>query len=310
MCQTVRNIIIATVGCVAIAAAGFARADTYFCEDREGAKTQTPYVWWGDANGKARLTTEKAFSGKRSVLIETGPAYWEIPLPKSLKWDRKDPAGIGNRPLYLSMRVYAVSGGAFACPGFRISIVPKRHPSSGGAPFTDSAQANVAGRTGQWLLLCVDVGQALRESEARGELNADHIVLESVSFFTYSGGKFYLDDLRLSTERPEGCSPPPPSPPKVDAAAHFRRDPKLENMVLQGVYGGIGSVLEDTQLHASTVRDIKRHYIELRVWNRLSRRLLAGARSAGGGTNARSGRTIRYAVPAMFIHRRQDTSRS
>ena len=32
-------------------------------------------------------------------------------------------------------------------------------------------------------------------------------------------------------------------------------------MVLHGVYGGIGSVLGDTQLHPSTVRDNKRHYI-------------------------------------------------
>ena len=119
MRQTVRNIIIATVGCVAIAAAGFARADTYFCEDCEGAKTQTPYVWWGDANGKARLTTEKAFSGKRSVLIETGPAYWEIPLPKSLKWDRNDP------------RASATVRCIFPCGCTRYRAGPSRAPAFG-----------------------------------------------------------------------------------------------------------------------------------------------------------------------------------
>jgi hypothetical protein len=117
----------------------------------------------------------------------------------------------------------------------------------------------VAGRTGQWLLLCVDVGQALRDAEAESRMNPDHVVLESVSFFTYSGGKFYLDDLRLSTEPPEGWSPPLPK--KIDAAAYFRPDPKLEGMVLHGVYGGVGSAVNDFQLHASVVRDIKRHYL-------------------------------------------------
>jgi hypothetical protein len=239
-------------------AASSIRAETYFIEDFEGANARAPQRWWGDANGKVRLTDEKAFSGKRSALIETGPGYWEIPLPKPLRWDRSNPAGVGNRPLYLSMRVYAVSGGASAGPGFHTSIVPKRHPANPGVPMWDPIGANVAGRTGQWLQLCFDVGQVMRRQEERGFINADLVVLEGISFLSFSGGKFYVDDVRLSTERPENCSPPPP---QVDAVAQLRRDPKLEGMVLHGIYGGVGSVLEDVQLHPAVMRDIKRHYL-------------------------------------------------
>ncbi|MBI4326050.1 MAG: hypothetical protein HY674_12400 [Chloroflexi bacterium] len=247
-----------------IVATGSSRAETHFFEDFEGTNAPLPQCWWhaGNPAGKAQLTSEKAFSGNRSALIESGNGYWEIALPKPLKWNRKDPAGAGNRPLYLSMRVYAAGTEAQARPGLRIRVVPKRHPSFGGCPLEDPPQAHVAGRIGEWLLLCLDVGQALRKDEAEGRLNPDHVVLESVSLFTSTDGKYYLDDVRLSNERPEGCSPPRPPPPKASAAAHYRPDSKLESMVLHGVYDGIGSaIVGDIQLHASSVRDMKRHYL-------------------------------------------------
>lgn len=251
-----------------------ARAETYLFEDFEGTNAPVPQCWWhaGNLVGKAQLTGEKAFSGKRSALIESGHGTWEIALPKPLIWDRKNPAGVGNRPLYLSMRVCAVGDGAEGHLGFRISIVPKRRPSQGGAPFEDRTQS-VAGRTNEWLLLCFDVGQTMRTAEAETggdiSLNPDQVVLQSVSFFaTSTDGKYYLDDVRLSNERPEGCSPPPPPPPKVDVAAYYRPDPKLEGMVLHGVYGGARSaIVNDTQLHASTVRDMKRHYLNFAFGN-------------------------------------------
>ncbi len=254
--------------------AGFARAETYFFEDFEGAGAPVPQCWWHAANlGKAQLTSEKAFSGKHCALIESGNGYWEIVLPKPLKWDRKDPEGVGNRPLYLSMRVYAVGDGAEARPGFRISIVPKRRPASGGAPLEDPPQAQVAGRTGKWLLLCFDVGEAIRKNKAEGRLNPDHVVLQSVTLFTSADGKYYLDDVRLSNERPEGCSPPPPQA-KVDAAAYYRQDPKLESMVLHGAYDDISSpIAGDNQLHAYSVRSMKRHY--LNFFSRLPYGILA-----------------------------------
>jgi hypothetical protein len=252
--------------------AGSARAETYLFEDFEATNAPVPQCWWhaGNLGGKAQLTSEKAFSGKRCALIESGNGNWEIVLPKPLTWDRKNPAGVGNRPLYLSARLCAVGAGAEGHLGFRMSIVPKRHPSFGGAPFEDRTQT-VAGRTGEWLLLCFDVGQAMRKAEAEAggdsSLNPDQVVLQSVSLFTCTDGKYYLDDVRLSNERPEGCSAPPPSP-KVDAAAYYRPDPKLEGMVLHGVYGGARSaIIHDTQLHASTVRSMKRHYLNFAFGN-------------------------------------------
>lgn len=241
-------------------AVNVARAETYYSEDFEGKNPPIPQCWY--SSGSAKITTDKAISGKHSVLIESPTAYWELPLAKSLKWDRADPAGVGNRPLYLSMHVYAASGGTLAFPGFRGTIAPKRRPPSGGTPISDEEQVNIAGRTGQWLLLCLDVGKALQRAEDGGHYNADHVILESVAFLVCNtGGKFYVDNIRLSTERPAGCSPPP-TPITVDAAAHLRRDAKLEGMVLHGIYGGHGAApIGDVQFHPAIVRDVKRHYL-------------------------------------------------
>ncbi|MDD5705103.1 MAG: hypothetical protein PHR35_04200 [Kiritimatiellae bacterium] len=243
---------------------GGLQAETYFAEDFERPDAPVPQCWWSAPNqgtGKACLTGEKVFSGKRSALIEAPYSYWEVVLPKPLKWDRQDPAGIGNRPLYLSMRVFAPSAPAIGAAGFRASTVPKRRPRSGGAPIGDWEQAGVGGRTNEWLHLCMDVGQYLSREELRGTLNPDHIVLESISFYVSAGPRFYIDDLRLSTERPADCSPPPPAPPKIDASQYFRRDPYLESKVWHGVFGGVGSLNDDIELHADTIRDLKRHYV-------------------------------------------------
>ena len=167
---------------------------------------------------------------------------------------------MGKRPMYLSMRICAVGDGAEGHLGFRMSIIPKRHPASGGAPFGDQTQ-RVAGRTGKWLLLCFDVGQALRKAEDEGNLNPDQVVFQSVAFFTSSDGKYYLDDVCLSDECPKDCSSLPPQQ-KVNAAAYYRPDPKLESMVLHGAYDAIGSAIPgDSRLHASSVRSMKRHYL-------------------------------------------------
>ena len=256
---------LALVGVVVGSAAG----ETYLFEDFEGPNAPVPKCWWHAANpaGKAQLTSEKAFSGSRCALIDSGGnGNWDVPLPKPLKWDRKDPEGVGNRPLYLSARLCAVGAGAEGHLGFRVSIVPKRHSSSGGSAFEDRTQL-VAGRTGEWLLLCFDVGQAMHEAGtieggSNPALNPDHVVLDSVSLFTCTKGKYYLDDVRLSNERPEGCAAPWPPPLKVDVAASYRPDHKLDGMVLHGVYGGIRSAIAgDNQLHAANVRSMKRHYL-------------------------------------------------
>ena len=248
--------------------ASIVRAETYFFEDFERVDAPVPKCWWHavDSPGKAQLTDERAFSGKHCALIDSGGnGNWEIALQKPLKWSPKDPEGVGNQPLYLSARIFVVGDNAEGHLGFRITKRPKRHPFTGGVPFEDRTQL-VAGRTGKWLFLCFDVGQAIHEAEVDGyqnpELNSDHVIFESVAFFTCTKGKYYLDDLQLSTERPEGCTPLFPPPHKLDVAAYYRPDPKLESMVLHGVYNGTGSgVVAASPLHPSSIRSLKRHYV-------------------------------------------------
>jgi hypothetical protein len=245
-----------------------ALAETYFAEGFEGANAPDPKCWWQAANpaGYAEVTTERPFSGKCCAIIHSkGNSNWEILLPKPLKWDRKDPKGIGNQPLFLSARIYAVGPEAEAHLGFRISLHPKRHPATGRQCLEDRTQL-IAGRSGRWLHLCFDVAAAIREAGSteggsNPSLNPDHVVLDSISLYTCTAGTYYLDDVRLSTERPAGCTPPLPLP-KFDVASSYRSDPELEGMVLHGAYRGVGSAIAgDSQLHANYVRDMKRHYL-------------------------------------------------
>lgn len=245
-----------------------ARAETiYFNEDFERPDAPAFTVWYrGEGAVTQSVVTEaRTFAGKRSAYVESPTiAYFEIPLPKPLKWDRHAPDGIGTQPLYLSARVFAEDAGiphTDTLLGFQASIVPKHRPTSTGSPIHGGTSANVARRTNEWLWLVFDVAQHFRELEARGDFNPDQIVFTSVSLISYSGGKYYMDDIRLAPTPPAGWTPPPPVKPAVDAAAYFRRDPRLEAMILHGCYGGFGSVFGDTQLHPWVMRDMKRHYL-------------------------------------------------
>jgi len=212
------------------------------------------------------ITEKRSFSGKHSAYVESNAiAYFEVPLKQPIEIRNLKIRGGGIMPLYLSARVFAEKIGDVnhnTHLGIKMSKTSSNGSVATGLILNGGADASVKGREGEWLELVFDLSERLREDDRKGVLNPDQVVLDSIALMAYGGGKFYIDDLRLANTPPQGWKPTDTGLPAVDASAYFRRDQKLEGMVLHGVWGGIGSALtRDISLHPLIARDLLRLYM-------------------------------------------------
>lgn len=242
----------------------------WFSENFDGETPRAFRVFFDGARTssitKTSVTEERSFSGKRSACVESSAiAYFELPLRQPIEIRNLKTRGGDIMPLYLSARVFAEKIGD-ANHNTHLGIKMSRRASDGsvstGLILKGDADASVNGREGKWIELVFDLSEKLREDERKGILNPDQVVLESIALMAYGGGKFYIDDIRLANTPPEGWKPTDAGEPAVDASAYFRRDQRLEDMILHGTWGGIGSELaRDIRLHPVVVRDLLRLYM-------------------------------------------------